>query len=264
MPAAWVTERLNAARERLNENEAGNLLWQSIEAHGGLEAWLSAGTIEFEFDYAPLDDPEKRRHTFQRLDLWNAHAHHAQVGGDVEMGWDGETAWIKPNAEAFPSTSRFWSLTPYYFVGMPFVLADPGVILTKLEDAELDGEAHDVVKATYESGTGDSPDDYYILYLDKESHTLAALRYVVSYPGFFPNGGHTPEKLMRYTEPSETDGLTLATRYDTFAWNAEEATLGDKVTEIRVTQLRLGERYDETIFAMPDGAIAEASPTATE
>ena len=135
---------------------------------------------------------------------------------DVRLG---RQAWIVPSAEAFPSTARFWALTPYFFLGMPFVAADPGTHYERLADAELDGVMHRLVKLTYEDGTGDAPDDYYVLYLHPDTHRLTALRYVVSYPGFFAPGAHSPEKLMRFTEPTTAAGLLLATRLDTYAWS---------------------------------------------
>ncbi|MFT5357055.1 MAG: hypothetical protein ACI9KE_004285 [Polyangiales bacterium] len=260
VPESWVTPRRDAAKSRLGETAAGQLIWQAIEAHGGLEAWLSAGTIEFEFDYAPIGNPDARKHTFQRVDLWSARAHHQEIDGDAEFGFDGEASWMKPNAEAFSPSSRFWSLTPYYFVGMPFVLADPGVILTQLEDAELNGTTYKLVKASYESGTGDSPDDYYIVYLHPETHRVAALRYVVSFPGMFAPGEHSPEKIMMYTEGVEVGGLRFASEYHTYRWNAEEGLPGERVTDIVASRVVLGESYQDSIFVAPEGAVIETAP----
>lgn len=259
VPESWVTPRHDAAEARLGETEAGRLIWQALEAHGGLEAWLTAGTIEFEFDYAPIGNPNGRKHTFQRVDLWSSRAHHQVVGGEGEFGFDGETAWVKPNADVISPSSRFWSLTPYYFVGMPFVLADPGVVLTRLEDAELNGTTYQLVKANYEAGTGDSPDDYYIVYLHPQTHRVAALRYVVSFPGMFAPGEHSPEKIMMYTGSIAAGGLQFASEYHTYRWNAEEGVPGDHVTEITASRLVLGESYPDSIFAAPEGAVVEES-----
>jgi hypothetical protein len=274
-PAAWVEARVEESLARMNASEAGRLVAQSIEAHGGLATWLSKGTIAFEFDYRPIAQPERRMRTYQRVDLWSARAHHEEigtlaatpVGGTVvtedaldspvaTFGWDGQEAWIVPSAEAFPSTARFWALTPYFFLGMPFVAADPGTHYERLADAELDGVMHRLVKLTYEDGTGDAPDDYYVLYLHPDTHRLTALRYVVSYPGFFAPGAHSPEKLMRFTESTTAAGLLLATRLDTYAWS--EVGPGEKVTEIGVSRITLGESWPDSIFARPEGAEISA------
>ncbi len=260
VPASWVAPRVQAARERLSSSEAGQRVWRAIEAHGGLTPWLTAGTLEFEFDYAPLGNAAGRKNTFQRVDLWSSRAHHRQINGPAEFGFDGESSWMKPGANAFSPSARFWSLTPYYFVGMPFVLADPGVRLEELGPVTLDDVACHMVKASYEPGTGDSPDDYYIVYLADDTNRLVALRYIVSFPGMFAPGEHSPEKLMRYGDFADVSGLSLATTFHTFAFNGDTQLPAAKVTDVRASRYRLGQRYDESIFTAPDGAYVEPVP----
>lgn len=263
VPESWVEERVTEARERLHATEAGKRVWAALEAHGGLERWLAFGTVEFEFDYRPVGSPERRMHTFQELDLWSARGVHQELeggaGADARFGWNGEQAWIVPAADAFPSSARFWTLTPYYFVGMPFVVADPGTRYESLGTSALDGRTQDVVKVTYEAGTGDSPGDYYILHLDSETHRMHALRYVVAYPGFFPEGGHTPEKWMRYAlvevqGPGGSVGLWMPRTLHTSSWNADTNAPGEVVTEIEVARIRFGQTYAPTAFDPPEGA----------
>lgn len=253
-PASWVERRVAEARERMQGADASKLVWEAIEAHGGLEAWHAKSTIRFEFDYQPLSQPERRMHTINSIDFWSARAHQIEVDGDATLGWDGEEAWIEPSADAFPSPARFWALTPYYFVAMPFVAADPGTHYELLDDAELDGVMHRIVKLTYGDGVGDAPDDYYVLYIHPETKRMSALRYVVSYPGFFPEGGHSPEKIMRYSEYREVDGVSIAGRLDTARWDAETAVPGEVVTQIVVNDVSLGETWDEGFFSKPEGA----------
>lgn len=258
-PATWVTARVAEARTRLQADRAGVLVWNAIEAHGGLQTWLAKSTVAFEFDYQPLGQPERGMHTYNQVDLWSARARQAELpggaGAEATLGWDGERAWITPAADAFPSSARFWSLTPYYFMGMPFVAADPGTRYERLADATLDETRYQVVKLTYGEGVGDAPDDYYVLYLHPETRRLAALRYVVSYPGRFAAGAHSPEKLMRYSEFTTVDGLQFAQRLDTSAWDAESATPGDVVTHIAVSRITLGETWPASIFTPPSGAV---------
>lgn len=257
VPTTWVETRAGESESRMNATEAGKLVWRSIEAHGGLNRWLAHGTVEFEFDYAPVGDPLMRRYSFQEIDLWSARGRHRELGAspDAEFGFNGDVAWITPNVDAFPSPPDFWTMTPYYFLGVPFVMADPGTRFEQLEDAPLGDVVHRLVKVTYEPGTGDAPDDYYILYIHPETFRIGGLRYVVSYPGFFPEGGHTPEKLMVYSEFQEVGGLMLAQRFDTYAWNAEQGMRGAKVTDVKASRVQFGQRYAEGAFDPPEGSI---------
>jgi len=255
IPDAWIDARTQQSRARLAATPAGQLVDAAVEAHGGLHAWLAARAVRFEFDYRPVGDPKRRMHTESRVDIWNSVARQKELGedADAELGWNGRAAWITPNRDAFPSTARFWATTPYYFFAMPFVAADPGVRYTQLEDAPLAGVTHHLVKLTYAEGTGDSPGDYYVLYLHPETHRLSALRYVVAYPGFFPQGGHTPEKLMVFHDQRAVQGLLVAHRYEVFAWDEAKGP-GDKVTDVEVPRVVFGEHYDAALFDPPTGA----------
>jgi len=251
-----VAARVAESTQRLATTDGGKLVSRAIEAHGGLAGWLGAGTIAFDFDYSPRGDASKRRNTRNRVDLWSARAVQTELGdgADATLGWNGEVAWITPSADAFPSSARFWALTPYYFVGMPFVLADPGTHFEVLPNAEYEGAAHHLVKVTYADGTGDSPDDYYIVYLHSETGRLSALRYVVAYPAFFKDGGHTPEKLMKYEGQRKSGGLWLASTLHTFAWDPDSG-IGEQVTDITVGPVTLGEVIPASDFDPPTGAV---------
>ncbi|QDG53170.1 hypothetical protein FIV42_21210 [Persicimonas caeni] len=255
-PENWVTERVAESKERLQATEAGTLVWKSIEAHGGLQRWFENGPLHFRFDYRPLGEG-KPRDTYQTVDTWSSRARHQMADDrDVEFGWDGEQAWQKPADADIALNPRFWALTPYYFVAMPFVLGDPGVNLELVGDEELQGQTYEVVKATFSAGTGDAPDDYYVLYFHPDTHKLRALRYVVSYPGFFPEGGHTPEKLMIYEGEQTVDGITFAKNFPTHKWDTEAAKPLDKVTAIEMSDVEFRPGTPQAYFEMPEGAKA--------
>jgi hypothetical protein len=195
--------------------------------------------------------------TVSHVDLWRARARQREIdpGGEAAVfGWSGEEAWIAPGPDAFPTPARFWATTPFYFIGIPFVLADPGTLYERLPDAELDGVAHQLVEVSYESGTGDSPDDYYVVYVPPETRHVSAIRYIVAFPGFFPEGDHSPEKLMRYEGLREADGLLVAHRFRTYQWAASGGALGDLVTEISAGDYAFGQTWPASHFAPVEGA----------
>ena len=240
------------ARKRLQDSEAGRKIWRSIESHGGLNTWFANGPISFHFDYRPLDG-SKRRDSYQVIDKWSVRAvHEVAENRNWKYGWDGENAWSYPDSIDVGVNPRFWSITPYYFIGLPFVLSDDGVILEDLGLKEYKGKTYDAIKASYESGTGDAPDDFYIVYIDHETGLLGALRYIVSYPGFFPNGGHSPEKLMEVLSNQTVDGITLPTGYHTFWFKGGEAT--EHITEINVTEVSFDKSITNSYFEVPTGS----------
>lgn len=248
-----ITTRVNEAKQRLESSEAGQLIWRAIEAQGGLQQWYERGPINFRFNYKPLNE-RPPYDTVQLVDTWSAKAVH-QLSDDpsVRFGWDGAQAWQQvPPDKKLIVNPRFWALTPYYFVAIPFVLADPGVNLAKLEPITIDERSFTRVKVTFDSGTGDAPDDYYIIYLEPESARVRAISYIVSYKGFFPEGGHSPEKLMYYDGDQRVDGITLPTHYRTFS--LKEGMPDAHVTDITLEQVSFAPQTPASAFEMPEGA----------
>ena len=252
-PSSWVSTRVAAAEKRLQSSEAGRLLSKAIEYQGGLSKWFANGPIYFRFNYRPQGPGNIVRDTYQTVDTWSSKARHQLADNpSLEYGWDGEKAWKYPADAEMSINPRFWSLTPYYFIGLPFVLGDEGAILTLEEPSILEGKEYNMVRVTFSEGTGDAPGDYYILYLDQETSQLIALRYVVSYPGFFPNGGHTAEKLMIYEGSQEIDGITLPQRLPTYKWSDNQ--MGELVTKITVTNVSFKPDVTSAYFKPPESS----------
>lgn len=254
-----IAQRVANATARLDSTEAGRLVLDAIEAHGGLARWYGNGPVHFRYTYnrigggPPLD-------TKQTIDTWSSRAVHQVVGDPlssrvVKFGWTGEEAWIS-GTDSLGINARFWSLTPYYFVAMPFVLADPGVNLEPAGQMTAEGATYDLVYVTFAPGTGDAPDDYYYLLLDPETRRVGGVRYVVTYPGFFPEGGSTPERLMLYDGAQTASGITLQEGFRSFAWTDDGA--GEPAAEGTVTDLRFVPDAPDSLFAMPPGATVQA------
>lgn len=256
-PANWIEERVEKSKKTLQSSDAGKIIWQAMEAHGGLKTWYGNGPLSFHFDYLPLDG-STRRNTHQTIDTWSNKARHQSLTDPTnEFGWTGEKAWNKTkDSLAFPYDMRFWALTPHYFLAQPFIFDGEGVNLEKLEDKKHKDEIFDAVKVTYSAGTGDAPDDYYVLYFSKTSHKLAVIRYIVSYPAYFKNGKakHSPEKLMEIQGYQTVKGIEFPTGYHTH-WLTENETAGEHITTITVDSISFKPTIENSYFNMPEGAV---------
>lgn len=257
MPSeAAIDVRVKAATERLQGSEAGKLVLKSLNFHGGLKAWYSNGPIAFRFDYRPLNNPDRGpTDTHQVIDTWSSRARHVWTADkEAEFGWTGEKAWVKDPNESVKTNPRFWSLTPYYFVAVPFVMADPGVVLTMAGEQVFEEKTWTLVKATFKPGTGDAPDDFYVLYIDKESGRVGGLRYIVTYKGFFKTGGHSPEKFMSYDGAQTVKGITLPKTYRTFKWDPDKKEVGEQVTAITLSDVSFKPETKASYFEPVEGA----------
>ena len=252
-PEGWIETRVAKAQERLNTSEAGQRIWQAMQAHGGLSRWYANGPLHFQFNYQPLDDGTPRN-TYEVANYWSAQTRHRLVEDTtVQYGWDGQQAWAYPTDTLIPYNVRFWSLTPYYFVGIPFVLGDEGINLESLGEASFEEKPYDLVKVTFEENVGDAPDDYYVIYVSQGNNRVGAIRYIVSYPAYFPDGGHAPEKLMAYDGTQTVEGITLPQGYRTFWWKEDQA--GEQITNITVSEVAFRPDLMQDYFATPSDAV---------
>lgn len=254
VPQSWIAKRVANAKDRLEQSEAGKVVWNAMEAHGGLEKWYANGALSFRFNYQPLDG-STQRDSYQTIDSWSNRAKHTSMtDSTATYGWTGDTAWVKAkDSTAFAYDTKFWALTPYYFLAQPFVLDGQGVNLELLPQTNYKDKMQDVVKVTFDAGTGDAPDDYYVLYFTKDTHRLTVIRYIVSYPAYFKNGGHLPEKFMEVIGENTVDGIVFPTDYKTH-WLTKEGTAGEYITKIEVSDVRYEGKLEVGFFDTPQGA----------
>ncbi len=235
--------RVQAAHEHLEASDGGKALRAVIDAHGGLQTWFESGALAFDFNYLPEGAPERRMYTRSEVDTWSVRARQTELGdnADAALGWDGQSAWVTPQASAFPAPAAFWATTPYYFVGVPWVLSDPGTTHT-LETAVdlplLDGSTRSVntIRVTYDPGTGQAPDDYYVVHSDVDTGEMVALRYIVTDP--VVRGADSPpprETILFFSQRQTIVGLVFSGHYDGFYWADGER--GDRKSTVDVTNI---------------------------
>ncbi|MEF8940519.1 MAG: hypothetical protein V5A22_11785 [Salinivenus sp.] len=229
VPPSEVERRVEAARERLTQNEGGRRVLRAIEAHGGLAAWYRAPTSSYTWEYANKEI-DVRFKSFLVVDNRTRRAYHDLLTTgtyddarpvDARFAWTGERAWIAPDSIETPNP-RFWALSGFYFQQIPFVFADPGLNYEALPDDTIDGTPHDMVQVTFAQGVGDSPGDTYTLYLDKDSGQVDAIRYTVSFGRDVEPGADLPETFFDYEDYVTVDGLTVPTRFEGYNYSDTE------------------------------------------
>ena len=252
-PAAYA-QRPAAAQE---------LARRVIAAHGGMAKWKAAPTVRFTHVMFQPGLPEGEnpwwihvetveqgsRRTYQDWPLDDA-----QIANDGKIVWS--TNWDKGNPP------RFMSGLTYYFLNLPWLTQDSGVKLSgpgkgKLPDSEKE---YLTLRMTYEGEAGDTPDDYYVLYIDPETYLMAGTEYVVTYATMLDLFKLPPE--VKFIGPlfhifddyATVDGLTLPSRYHTHGPPA-----GKVYGEHTVLDISFRDRFDESRLEMPAGAVIDDS-----
>ncbi|MGB3545010.1 MAG: hypothetical protein WBA11_18975 [Rubrivirga sp.] len=254
-----ISTRVEDATQRLEGSDAGQIVLEVIEAHGGLDAWYANGPLGYRYTYTRLDSTGAPAgsaiDTRQLVDPWASRAVHTMAADtSVSFGWTGTDAWVRPADAELPTDARFWSLTPYYFVSIPFVFADPGVVLEAAPADSVEGRPVDVVRVTFEPGTGDAPDDYYDLLVNADTRRVEGVRYVVSYAPFNPDGGHTPETLMIYDGDQTVGGITMQQGFRSF-----DSATGTPKARGTLADLEAAPDTPSNAFEMPSGGEVVSS-----
>ncbi len=124
-----------------------------------------------------------------------------------------------------PEKARFAAFTWSYFFLFPYKLQDPGTRWVDYTNSELNGKRYKVEKLEFAPGTGDAPDDWYVVYADPESNLLHAAAYIVTAGSNRVEAEADPHAIT-YSKYERTNAIPLAKRWDFYAWRA-----GDGLTD---------------------------------
>ena len=226
--ARWAATALVAtiavAPASAGELSAGEIIAAMIEAHGGMERWAAAPTVSFEDNFKPAG-AEQGRAARVTVEQGPRRAYIDFPGTEMWLAWDGEKAWSE--SWGLPSPPRFLALLNYHFLNLPWLATDPGVHLGEPGTARLWDDPTDyvTVKITYGEGVGDTPDDYFVLYVHPETHRLAACEYIVTYTSILPEGveASTPHILV-YEDFATVEPRTATPRMP-WSWATWTATV---------------------------------------
>jgi hypothetical protein len=244
-------DRSETAEETAMAPDVPRVVLDMIDAHGGMVAWRGAGTVSFEDEFStPASPPTVSRVMVEQR---SRRAYIDFPGTDMSIAWDGKRAWGVNWTAPYPP--RFLALLNYYFVNLPWLTMDPGVKLRASGTGTVRGDstACAVVMMTFEPGTGDTPEDYYRLYIDPATKRLRACDYVVTYSSLLPEGvEHSPEHHLVYETFDTVNGLVVPTAYTVYEGDSLYATC-------KVRNWAFGATFDPSRMAMPEGAAADTS-----
>lgn len=178
----------------------------TLDYHG-LNIWREAKAIEFTVK------TDNGNESYQ-VDLDSRSTMVSADDFTIFKNMDG--CYVAPNLEAFKSNPFFYHSVYYYFVSMPFVLADPGINYETLGDFAIDDTLFHGVKISYNDGVGDASKDEYIVLSDKETHEMRYLLYTVTY---FTNERSTEWGAKRYGKWKRINGILLPTELISYKYD---------------------------------------------
>lgn len=168
-----------------------------------------------------------------RVDKVNG-ASTVMVNGDIYSDAD-STKW---------ASEKFGIYTYQYFFMAPYKFSDEGTVWTKMEDMMIEGENTKRAKLTFESGTGDAPDDWYIVHSDPISNQVKYIGYIVTGGGTSIEEAEKNAHAIKYSNYKDVDGIPIATLWEFFDYNKDEG-LGDKIGDGKINSIELMDIVDQ-------------------
>ena len=216
-----------------------------LDAHGGLETWNKMNTLKF-------SSTRKVPTTNYSIDL-KSRKEIIEAEGKYTLGNDGKTVWVSPARDSFPGKNpRFMKNLTFYFVAIPFVLADNGVNLEDLGSKEVNYRKYNVIKVTFGEGVGDASEDQYVLYVNPNTNKIDFINYSVTY---FDKTKATKYNALKY-EWQNVNGLLFPEKYIGYKWENEQ--LGEIRYESPFEKVSFSEeKMNDSTFLIPEGAWVE-------
>lgn len=148
--------------------------------------------------------------------------------------FDGKDFYLNSDPNGY-KRARFDIMTWHYFFFVPFKLRDKGVMVVRDIDRLSEDTPYNTAKMTFAKGTGDSPEDWYMLYKNMQTNRLEGMAYIVTYGGKDPDDA-SPHAIT-YHDWTTLDGVPFPTSWQFRAWTAEKGfstLLGEaKIKNIR-------------------------------
>ena len=148
--------------------------------------------------------------------------------------FNGDKVYYSPDVKN-KGGARFDAYTWAYFQLLAYKLADQGVILDEYVDSKLNN-IYETKKLSFEAGTGDASEDWYVLYRNKKTSLIDAAAYIVTF-GKTKEEAQKDPHAIKYEDYKLVDGVPVAQSWSFWGWtkNDEFKTQigGAKLTNIK-------------------------------
>ena len=169
-------------------------------------------------------------------------------GNGEKIMYIGDKVYYSPNITDSAKV-RFDAYTWSYFFLFPYKMNDEGTVWINYENKMLNEKEYQVEKLTFESGTGDAPDDWYVCYADKETNLLHAASYIVTYSKDVKTAEEDPHAIV-YSNYQDFEGVPLARDWEFYGWK-ESIGLTEKLGDATLSNFRFLTK-DEVDFSVPE------------
>lgn len=262
-------------KPKYDSNETKEIIESMLEAHGGMDNWNKAKTLDFSIvmylanlpvggETGRIYDNNWRYYTISmELQTNRCYAILPTLGNTYpSLAFDGTDIWMKdysfdPKFNDGPTGILFFH--PGY-VTMPWLTQVDGAVLTRLEDTDVPDYGSNIkIRLTYEPSDKEHG-GYYDLFIDKETSLLRAVKNTASLPKLpgdflpekFPAGQGSGAIFRIFEKYQERNNLTLPVSYTSIK-KEDDGSLKVFGSHILINPV-FGNQFDENALKKPDDA----------
>ncbi|WP_034921474.1 hypothetical protein [Gillisia sp. CAL575] len=225
---------------------------QGIESAHNKTAWNKNKAVSFDIS---LTFGGQERLNGKITSLTNSTKVRVDKNNNTQLIYDGNEVYLCP-ADAEPKGARFDMFTWQYFFAIPFKLTDPGTNWETLESVEMNGNKFDVGRLSFGENIGDAPDDWYVIYQERETGLLHGAGYIVTFgSGDQAKAEENPHGIV-YSEYKVVDGVPVATKWSFHNWSIEDG-FGEKIGEATLSNIVFFNAEDKLFDKPEDSKIIE-------
>lgn len=165
---------------------------------------------------------------------------------DGRYGWSASATGQDPDA-------RFDLFAWHYFFCLPWKLSDPGVRWQPLPDRVFENLPCTSGRLTFTPGTGDAPDDWFLVFSDKKEGLLRGAIYVVTFGGKSIAAAEKEPRSILYGDFRPVEGINIAHTWTFYSWHTDSLDNKREIGTAVIRNVRFSDEQPES-FEVPAGA----------
>ena len=167
-------------------------------------------------------------------------------------------AFLSPKEKKYQG-ARFDVMTWPYFFALPFKLSDPGTQWSSKKERPFKKDKNLAsAKLTFAQKTGDSPDDWYIVYAAENTDFLKAAAYIVTFGTDVEKAEKNPHAIV-YDHFITVNDIPVAQQWTFRQWDKERGIYGDPLGSAEITDINYFKPNKNT-FKVPENAVKIKKP----
>ena len=171
--------------------------------------------------------------------------------------YDGQHVWMSP-PNGPVAKPRFDALTWAYFLAAPFKLNDAGTHLQSLGTLPFIGDRSlPAAKLTFAPGVGDTPDDWYVIYVDPKTRWLRGMAYIVTYGKKVAEAEQNPH-VITYDNYVNLAGVILPRTWTFWNWSQEQGAYGQPIVLATLSNMQMVYPADNSFTQPANSVLCEA------